>query len=179
MSRIGNRELTVPAGVTVTVENGVVTVKGPKGELSLTLNEYIDVKVEENIIKVTKNSNIKHARQMHGTTNALIKNMIIGVSEGYEKGLEIIGVGYRFNPKGKKLEINAGYSHKVELDVPEGLTVESVSATEITVKGIDKEAVGKFAAEIREVRKPEPYKGKGIRYKGEYVRRKEGKKASK
>ena len=116
---------------------------------------------------------------MHGTTNALIKNMIIGVSEGYEKGLEIIGVGYRFNPKGKVLEVNAGYSHKIELEVPAGLEVSAVSATEITVKGIDKEAVGKFAAEIREVRKPEPYKGKGIRYKGEHVRRKEGKKASK
>ncbi len=179
MSRIGNRELTVPSGVTVTNENGIVTVKGPKGELSLTLNANIDVKIEENIVKVTRNSDIKKTKQMHGTTNALIKNMIIGVSEGYEKGLEIIGVGYRFNPKGKKLEINAGYSHKVELDVPEGLTVEAVSTTEITVKGIDKEAVGKFAAEIREVRKPEPYKGKGIRYKGEHVRRKEGKKASK
>lgn len=179
MSRIGNRELTVPSGVTVTNENGIVTVKGPKGELSLTLNANIDVKVEENIVKVTRNSDIKKTKQMHGTTNALIKNMIIGVSEGYEKGLEIIGVGYRFNPKGKTLEINAGYSHKVELTVPEGLTVEAVSTTEITVKGIDKEAVGKFAAEIREVKKPEPYKGKGIRYKGEHVRRKEGKKASK
>ena len=116
---------------------------------------------------------------MHGTTNSLIENMIKGVTSGYEKGLEILGVGYRFNVKGNKLEINAGYSHKIELEIPAGLTVESVSATEITVKGINKEAVGKFAAEIREVRKPEPYKGKGIRYKGEYVRRKEGKKASK
>ena len=179
MSRIGNRELTVPQNVTVTNENGCITVKGPKGELSLTLDKNIDVKIEDNIVKVTRNSDIKKVKQMHGTTNSLINNMLIGVSEGYEKALEIIGVGYRFNPKGKKLEINAGYSHKVELDVPEGLTVESVSTTEITVKGIDKEAVGKFAAEIREVRKPEPYKGKGIRYKGEHVRRKEGKKASK
>ena len=179
MSRIGNRELTVPAGVTVAIDNGCITVKGPKGELSLTLDRNIDVKVEDNIIKVTRNSDIKKVKQMHGTTNSLISNMLIGVSEGYQKSLEIIGVGYRFNPKGKKLEINAGYSHKVELDVPEGLTVDSVSTTEITVKGISKEAVGKFAAEIREVRKPEPYKGKGIRYKGEHVRRKEGKKASK
>ena len=179
MSRIGNRELTVPEGVTVTNENGIITVKGPKGELSLELNPNIDVKVEDGIIKVTRNSEIKKTKQMHGTTNALINNMLIGVKEGYEKGLEIIGVGYRFNPKGKNLEINAGYSHKVELTVPEGLTIDAVSATEITVKGIDKEAVGKFAAEIREVRKPEPYKGKGIRYKGEYIRRKEGKKASK
>ncbi len=179
MSRIGNRELTIPQNVTVTNENGLITVKGPKGELSLTLDKNINVLVEDNKVKVTRNSDIKKTKQMHGTTNALIANMIKGVSEGYEKSLEIIGVGYRFNPKGKKLEINAGYSHKVDKDVPEGLSVEAVSATEITIKGIDKEAVGKFAAEIREVRKPEPYKGKGIRYKGEYVRRKEGKKASK
>ncbi len=179
MSRIGNRILTVPENVTVTNENGQITVKGPKGELSLELNKNINVEINGNEVKVTRNSEIKKTKQMHGTTNALIANMIKGVSEGYEKGLEIIGVGYRFNPKGKTLEINAGYSHKVELTVPEGLTVEAVSATEITVKGIDKEAVGKFAAEIREVRKPEPYKGKGIRYKGEHVRRKEGKKASK
>ena len=179
MSRIGNRILTVPEGVTVTCENGLITVKGPKGELSLNKNENIDVFVEENKVKVTRNSDIKTTKQMHGTTNSLIENMIKGVTSGYEKGLEILGVGYRFNIKGNKIEINAGYSHKVELEIPAGLTVEGVSATEITVKGIDKEAVGKFAAEIREVRKPEPYKGKGIREKGEYVRRKEGKKASK
>ena len=179
MSRIGNRELTVPEGVTVTNENGIITVKGPKGELSLTLNPNIEVKVEENIVKVTRNSEIKTTKQMHGTTNALIANMIKGVKDGYEKALEIIGVGYRFVLKGNMLEVSAGYSHKVNLEIPEGITVESVSATEISVKGIDKEAVGKFAAEIREVRKPEPYKGKGIRYKGEHIRRKEGKKASK
>ncbi len=179
MSRIGNRVLTVPENVTVTNENGCITVKGPKGELSLNLDANISVLVEGNEVKVTRNSEIKKVKQMHGTTNALIANMIKGVKDGYEKSLEIIGVGYRFNVKGKTLEINAGYSHKVELEVPAGLTVESVSATEITVKGIDKEAVGKFAAEIREVRKPEPYKGKGIRYKGEHIRRKEGKKASK
>ena len=179
MSRIGNRVLTVPEGVTVTNENGCITVKGPKGELSLDLDANISVLVEGNEVKVTRNSEIKKVKQMHGTTNALIANMIKGVTDGYEKGLEIIGVGYRFNVKGNVLEVNAGYSHKIELEIPKGLSVESVSATEITVKGIDKEAVGKFAAEIREVRKPEPYKGKGIRYKGEHVRRKEGKKASK
>lgn len=179
MSRIGNRVLTVPENVTVTSSEGQITVKGPKGELSLNLDANISVLVEGNEVKVTRNSEIKKVKQMHGTTNALIANMIKGVSEGYEKGLEILGVGYRFNVKGKVLEISAGYSHKVNLDIPEGITVETVSATEINVKGIDKEAVGKFAAEIREVRKPEPYKGKGIRYKGEYVRRKEGKKASK
>lgn len=179
MSRIGNRVLTVPENVTVTSSEGQITVKGPKGELSLNLDANISVLVEGNEVKVTRNSEIKKVKQMHGTTNALIANMIKGVSEGYEKGLEILGVGYRFNVKGKVLEISAGYSHKVNLDIPEGITVETVSATEINIKGIDKEAVGKFAAEIREVRKPEPYKGKGIRYKGEYVRRKEGKKASK
>ena len=179
MSRIGNRGLTVPEGVTVTNENGIITVKGPKGELSLTLNPNIDVKVEENIVKVTRNSEIKTTKQMHGTTNALIANMIKGVKDGYEKALEIIGVGYRFVLKGNVLEVSAGYSHKVNLEIPAGITVESVNATEINIKGIDKEAVGKFAAEIREVRKPEPYKGKGIRYKGEHIRRKEGKKASK
>ena len=179
MSRIGNRVLTVPENVTVTNENGCITVKGPKGELSLNLNANINVEVVGNEIKVTRNSEIKDIKQMHGTTNALIANMIEGVSNGFEKSLEIKGVGYRFNPKGKVLEINAGYSHKVELDVPADLTVEAVSATEITVKGIDKAAVGKFAAEIRDVRKPEPYKGKGISYKGEHIRRKEGKKASK
>ena len=179
MSRIGNRVLTVPENVTVTSSEGQITVKGPKGELSLNLDANISVLVEGNEVKVTRNSEIKKVKQMHGTTNALIANMIKGVSEGYEKGLEILGVGYRFNVKGKVLEISAGYSHKVNLDIPEGITVETVSATEINVKGIDKEAVGKFAAEIREVRKPEPYKGKGIRYKDEHVRRKEGKKASK
>lgn len=179
MSRIGNRELTVPENVTVTLENGFVTVKGPKGELSITLDKNLEVKQDGNILKVTRNSEIKKVREMHGTTNALISNMIIGVTNGYEKGLEINGVGYRFNPKGKVLEISAGHSKKDILNVPEGLTVDAVSATEITVKGIDKQAVGKFAAEIREVRKPEPYKGKGIRYKGEHIRRKEGKKASK
>ena len=179
MSRIGNRILTIPDGVTVSNENGVVTVKGPKGELSLNLNSNINLEISEKEITVKRNNEIKTTKQMHGTTNALIANMIKGVKDGYNIALEIMGVGYRFNVKGKVLEISAGYSHKVNLDIPEGLTVEQVSATEINVKGIDKEVVGKFAAEIREVRKPEPYKGKGIRYKGEHIRRKEGKKASK
>lgn len=179
MSRIGNRTLTIPEGVTVTAADGNVVVKGPKGELSLTVNKNLNVEVNNNEVKVTRNNEIKKTKQMHGTTNALIANMIKGVSEGYEKTLEIVGVGYRFALKGKIVEISAGYSHKVEMEIPEGLTVEAVSNTEITIKGIDKEAVGKFASEIREVRKPEPYKGKGIRYKGEHIRRKEGKKASK
>ena len=179
MSRIGNRKIEVPSSVTVTIENGVVTVKGSKGELSLGLNKDIEVALNENTLEVTRKNELKTTKAMHGTTNANIKNMISGVTEGFQKGLEIIGVGYRFTVKGNTLVINAGYSHPVELAIPTGLTVESVSNTEITVKGIDKVLVGKFAAEIRKVRSPEPYKGKGIRYKDEYVRRKEGKKAAK
>lgn len=178
MSRIGNRKIIVPAGVTVTNENNKVTVKGPKGELSLDLVKGIEVNIEENTLIVTRPNDEKAIKAMHGTTNANIENMIKGVTEGFQKGLEIIGVGYRFNVKGNTLVINAGYSHPVELAVPTGLTVEQVSNTEITVKGIDKVLVGKYAAEIREVRQPEPYKGKGIRYKDEFIRRKEGKKAA-
>ena len=176
MSRIGNRLITIPAGVTVTEENGVVTVKGPKGELKQPLLKDITMKVEEKGITLERAN--ENAKAMHGTMNALINNMIIGVTKGYEKGLEIIGVGYRFNVQGKKLVISAGYSHPVNMEVPEGITVESVSNTEIIVKGIDKVLVGEFAANIRKVRQPEPYKGKGIRYKDEHVRRKEGKKAA-
>ena len=179
MSRIGKRVLTIPENVNVNVEGQKVTVKGPKGELSLDLIKTIDVKVNGNELTVEKNKDDKFTNQMHGTTNANIRNMIIGVSEGYTKGLEIIGVGYRFNVQGNVLTINAGYSHPVKLDVPAGIEVKGISNTEIEISGIDKVAVGEFAANIRKVRKPEPYKGKGIRLKGEYVRRKEGKKASK
>ena len=179
MSRIGNRELKVPANVTVEVNDNVVTVKGPKGELSYTFNSDLTVKVEEGSVTIERSNDSKKVKEMHGTTNALISNMIEGVSNGFSKGLEIVGVGYSFNVKGKTLVIKAGYSHPVEVAIPEGLEVESVSNTEINVKGISKELVGEFAANVRKVRKPEPYKGKGIRYKGEYVRRKEGKKASK
>ena len=178
MSRIGNRKIVVPAGVTVTNENNSVTVKGPKGELSLELVKGIEVSLEENTLTVTRPNDEKATKAMHGTTNANIQNMIKGVTDGFQKGLEIIGVGYRFNVKGNTLVVNAGYSHPVELAVPTGLTVEQVSNTEITVKGINKFLVGKFAADVRSVREPEPYKGKGIRYKDEYVRRKEGKKAA-
>ena len=177
MSRIGNRIITIPEGVTITLENNEVVVKGPKGELKQVMLKDITMKQENNEIILERKN--EAAKAMHGTMNALISNMITGVTKGYEKALEIIGVGYRFNVQGKKLTINAGYSHPVEMEVPEGLTVESVSNTEITVKGIDKVLVGEFAANIRKVRKPEPYKGKGIRYKDEVVRRKEGKKASK
>lgn len=178
MSRIGNRKIVVPTGVTVSVENDKVTVTGPKGELSLDLVKNITVTVEENTLTVARANDDKTTKSMHGTTNSNIKNLIEGVTEGFKKDLEIMGVGYRFNVKGKTLVISAGYSHPVELEVPAGLTVELVSNTEISVKGIDKILVGEFAANIRKVRKPEPYKGKGIRYKDEYVRRKEGKKAA-
>lgn len=176
MSRIGNRILEIPENVTVTVDGTIVTVKGPKGELSTEINKNITVTVEGNELKVErKNDNFKH---FHGTANANIKNMIIGVTEGYSKSLEAVGVGYRFNVAGNKLTINAGYSHPVVIDVPAGLSVEGISNTEIVIKGIDKCQVGEFAANIRKVREPEPYKGKGIRYKDEVVRRKEGKKAA-
>ena len=176
MSRIGNRIITVPEGVTVENVDNVVTVKGPKGELTQPMLKDITMKQEATEITLERKN--ENAKAMHGTMNALINNMIIGVTKGYEKGLEIIGVGYRFNVQGKKLVINAGYSHPVNMDIPEGLTVEANGNTEITVKGIDKVLVGEFAANIRKVRQPEPYKGKGIRYKDEHVRRKEGKKAA-
>ena len=176
MSRIGNRIITIPEGVTITLENNEVVVKGPKGELKQVMLKDITMKQENNEIILERKN--EAAKAMHGTMNALISNMITGVTKGYEKALEIIGVGYRFNVQGKKLTIKAGYSHPVEMEVPEGLTVESVSNTEITVKGIDKVLVGEFAANIRKVRKPEPYKGKGIRYKDEHIIRKEGKKAA-
>ena len=176
MSRIGNRIITVPEGVTVELTDNVVTVKGPKGTLQQAMLKDITMKQEEG--KITLERKNENAKAMHGTMNALINNMIIGVTKGYEKGLEIIGVGYRFNVQGQKLVISAGYSHQVEMQIPQGLTVESSSNTEITVKGIDKVLVGEFAANIRKVRPPEPYKGKGIRYKDEHIRRKEGKKAA-
>jgi large subunit ribosomal protein L6 len=176
MSRIGNRIITVPEGVTVENIDNVVTVKGPKGTLTQPMLKDITMKQEGNQITLERKN--ENAKAMHGTMNALVQNMIKGVTEGYAKGLEIIGVGYRFNVQGNKLTISAGYSHPVELTVPEGLTVEANGNTEITVKGIDKVLVGEFAANIRKVRQPEPYKGKGIRYKDEHVRRKEGKKAA-
>lgn len=176
MSRIGNRIITVPEGVTVENIDNIVTVKGPKGTLKQPMLKDITMKQEDNTIIVERKN--ESAKAMHGTMNALIQNMIIGVTTGYSKGLEIIGVGYRFNVQGNKLTINAGYSHPVVMDIPEGLTVEANGNTEITIKGIDKVVLGEFAANVRKVRPPEPYKGKGIRYKDEHVRRKEGKKAA-
>ena len=179
MSRIGKRVLSIPENVNVNVEGSTVTVKGPKGELSLELVKNIAVKVEDGTVTVEPLKDDKFTHAMHGTTNANIRNMIIGVSDGYKKGLEIVGVGYKFNVQGNKLTISAGYSHPVIMEVPNGITVKAISNTEIELEGIDKEKVGEFAANIRKVRQPEPYKGKGIKYKGEQIRRKEGKKASK
>ncbi|HHX17145.1 MAG TPA: 50S ribosomal protein L6 [Mollicutes bacterium] len=179
MSRIGKRTLTIPENVTVELNNQALTVKGPNGELSLDIPTDVIVEIEDKAITVKIEKENNNLKALHGTINALIQNMLIGVSEGYQRGLEIIGVGYRFNVQGQKLVINAGYSNPRTLTVPENLKVEAISTTEIVVKGIDKQAVGEFAAEIRNVRRPEPYKGKGIRYKGEHVRRKEGKKAAK
>lgn len=179
MSRIGNRRLTIPEGVTVEVSNNVVTVKGPKGELNYTVDSVINVAVEENEIVVSKVKDTKQANILSGTTNALINNMLTGVSKGFTKNLEAVGVGYRFNVAGNKITVSAGYSHPVEVIVPSDLTVTSSSNTELTITGIDKQKVSEFAANIRKIREPEPYKGKGIRYKEEHIRRKEGKKASK
>ncbi|MBR3660703.1 MAG: 50S ribosomal protein L6 [Bacilli bacterium] len=178
MSRIGNRKIVIPEGVSVEVQDNLVTVKGKLGELSLELPEVISMEINGNEITLKRSDEEKFTKALHGTANANIANMIKGVREGYKKGLEIVGVGYRFNMKGSNLVINAGYSHPVEMKVPEGIKVEVVSNTEITVSGISKELVGEYAANIRKVREPEPYKGKGIRYKDEYIRRKEGKKAA-
>ena len=179
MSRIGKRVLTIPAGVSVDVNDNKVTVKGPKGSLDLDVMKTLNVKVEGTELTVEKLKEDKFTNQMHGTTNANIHNMIVGVSEGFKKGLEIIGVGYRFAVSGNTLTVQAGYSHPVKMEIPAGISVNAISATEIEVSGADKIVVGEFAANIRKVRQPEPYKGKGIRYKGEHVRHKEGKKASK
>ena len=176
MSRIGNRIISIPEGVTVEINDNVVSVKGPKGTLTQPMLKDISMKIDNG--EVTLERANENAKAMHGTMNSLINNMIIGVTKGYEKGLEIVGVGYRFNVQGQKLTINAGYSHPVTLQIPAGLTVEAPSNTEITIKGIDKVLIGEFAANVRKVRQPEPYKGKGIRYKDEHIRRKEGKKAA-
>lgn len=177
MSRIGNREITIPENVTVSVDGNIVKVSGPKGELSTEIHKDITVNIDGSVLTLTrKNDTVKN---FHGTANANINNMIIGVTKGYERQLESIGVGYRFALKDGKLVVTAGYSHPVEVEIPTNLTLEVPSNTELSIKGIDKCLVGEFAADVRKIRQPEPYKGKGIRYKDEIVRRKEGKKASK
>ncbi|MED3623408.1 50S ribosomal protein L6 [Neobacillus thermocopriae] len=175
MSRVGKKPIEIPAGVTVTLNNNTVTVKGPKGELTRTFNPDMNINIEENVITISRPSDVKEHRALHGTTRAVIANMIEGVSKGFEKSLELIGVGYRAQKQGNKLVLNVGYSHPVEIEPEKGLEIEVPSNTKVTVKGADKERVGALAANIRQVRPPEPYKGKGIRYEGEYVRRKEGK----
>ena len=176
MSRIGKAPIQLPAGVTINVaaENNV-TVKGPKGELKGAFCSALTIAVEGNTVTVTRPNDEKEIRALHGLTRTLINNMVIGVSEGYSKTLEINGVGYRASKNGKTLVLNVGFSHPVEMVEPEGVTVEVPAQTKIVVKGANKQAVGEFAAKIRAVRKPEPYKGKGIKYDTEVVRRKEGK----
>jgi len=178
MSRIGNKHIDLPQGVTVTVnEENVATVKGPKGELSFAFNKAIAINVEGNKVTLTRENDTFKA--IHGTTRALLANMVKGVSEGFTKKLVIVGVGYRAALEGGKLVVSAGYSHDIKLDIPAGLKVELPKNTEINISGADKQVVGQFAAVIRSIRKPEPYKGKGIAYDGEHIRRKEGKTAKK
>jgi large subunit ribosomal protein L6 len=176
MSRIGRLPVEIPQGVEVEIKGTSVRVKGPKGELSHTFPPVVDIKVEDGKVNLARPSEEKFHRAMHGTARALIQNMVTGVSEGFEKFLEIQGVGYRAEMKGKNLEISVGYSHPVLVEPPDGISFEVLERNNvIRVSGHDKQVVGQIAAEIRKVRPPEPYKGKGIRYRGEYVRRKAGK----
>ncbi|KNF08034.1 50S ribosomal protein L6 [Gottschalkia purinilytica] len=176
MSRIGLKPITIPSGVDFKVDaNNYVVVKGPKGTLEQQVSKDLGINVEDNVINVTRPSDRKNHRSLHGLTRTLIANMIEGVSDGYVKTLDIVGVGYRAQKQGKKLVLSLGFSHPVEMEDPEGIEVEVPSNNKIIIKGIDKQKVGNYAAVIRELRKPEPYKGKGIRYENEVVRRKEGK----
>ncbi len=175
MSRIGRLPITVPSGVDVTIDGRNVTVKGPKGTLSRALHPDITVSREDGTLVVTRPTEQKTHKQLHGLTRTLVNNMVVGVTDGYRKGLEITGVGYRAALNGRKLQLNLGYSHQIEIDPPEGITFELENPTRLAVVGIDKELVGQIAAKVRSTRKPEPYKGKGVRYAGEYIRRKAGK----
>jgi len=177
MSRIGLKPIEIPQGVEVKLEGLEVSVKGPKGSLTRNISDAMSINIEENQITIERPNDHKENRSLHGTTRSLISNMIEGVSKGFQKELEIIGVGYRAQLQGSKLVVGAGYSHPVELEAEENIEFEVPKNTEIIIKGIDKERVGAVAAFIRAIRPPEPYKGKGIRYKDEYVRRKEGKTA--
>ena len=177
MSRIGKQPIAIPEGVTVDVAPGRVAVKGPKGELSERVDRDMGVKLDDGVVTVSRPTDRGQHRALHGLTRSLVANMVEGVTNGFERQLEIQGVGYRASLRGTDLELNVGYSHPVVIDAPAGITFEVPTQTEILVKGIDKQQVGEIAAEIRDVRPPEPYKGKGIRYQGEYVRRKVGKRA--
>ncbi len=179
MSRIGRKPITIPSGVTVSIDGSTVKVKGPKGELSRTFEPSMKLRVENNELLVERPNDEKRERALHGLTRALLANMVTGVTEGFKKTLEIIGVGYRAEKKGKNLVVSVGYSHPVQYPEPEGITLTTPAPTTIVVEGVDKQKVGQVAAELREFRPPEPYKGKGIRYQGEQVRRKAGKTAGK
>ena len=179
MSRIGNKTITIPAGCEISVsDSNEVTVKGPKGTLSRQFNPLIGIKIEDGSVNCTRANEEKHTKQLHGTTRALINNMILGCTEGFKKTLEIVGIGYKAEMNGKTLKLSLGYSHDINLDIEDGLTVEVPNPTTIIVSGIDKQRVGEIASQIRGFRKPEPYKGKGIRYKDEHIIRKEGKTAA-
>jgi large subunit ribosomal protein L6 len=175
MSRIGRLPIPVPSGVDVTIDGRNVTVKGPKGTLSRALHPDMTVSREDGTIVVTRPTEQKTHKQLHGLTRTLVNNMVVGVTDGYRKGLEITGVGYRAALNGKRLTLNLGYSHPIEIDPPDGISFELENPTRLAVVGIDKELVGQVAASVRATRKPEPYKGKGVRYAGEYIRRKAGK----
>lgn len=175
MSRIGRLPIEVPAGVNVTVDGSAITVKGPKGELALTVASPIQVTLEDGQLLVTRPDDERASRSLHGLTRTLIANQIVGVTTGYSKGLEIVGTGYRVQAKGSSLEFALGFSHSITVDPPEGISFAVEGNNKLTVHGIDKQAVGEVAANIRKLRKPEPYKGKGVRYAGEVVRRKAGK----
>lgn len=176
MSRIGIKPITLPAGVEVSVDgNNVVTVKGPKGELQEKISKLLNIENKDGVVTVSRESDAAEYRAQHGLARTLIDNMVKGVTEGYEKKLVLVGVGYKAEKKGNKLVMNLGFSHPIELEDPEGITTEAPDATTVVVKGIDKAKVGNYAANIRAYRRPEPYKGKGIKYDGEVIRRKEGK----
>ena len=177
MSRIGKQPIPVPSGVEVKIEGSTVTVTGPKGSLVQTFNEDMTVALEAGVLSVSRPSDERHHRSLHGLTRTLLSNMVVGVSEGFHKNLEIVGVGYRAELKGSDIQLALGFSHPVLVKAPDGITFEVPAPTKITVRGIDKQRVGQVAAEIRKWRKPEPYKGKGVRYEGEHVRRKLGKTA--
>jgi len=176
MSRIGKKPVTVPAGVTPTINDGIISVKGPKGTLTMPLRDEISYTLEDGGISVQPANDTKRARAFWGMQRTMVQNLVTGVTDGFTKKLLITGVGYRANAQGKKLKLQLGYSHDVDLDVPEGIEVKTPDQTTVEISGSDKQAVGQFAAEIRRWRKPEPYKGKGIKYDGEFIFRKEGKK---
>ena len=175
MSRIGRMPIDVPTGVTVTIDGQLVAVKGPKGELSLTVKEPIEANMVENQVIVTRPDDERASRSLHGLTRTLINNQILGVTEGFQKSLEVVGTGYRLVAKGQGVELSLGSSHSITVEPPAGITLTVLGNDKLTVSGIDKQAVGEVAANIRKLRKPEPYKGKGVRYAGENVRRKAGK----